>query len=144
MLYYCKKCGRIVLFIIEDKLICDCCKNDVFPVPQQFLKSEFSIDEELKQQFINEYIKTSQEFDQYLFDHRDEILAKQSTEFNAKMAHGKAILEEQSRVQKCPTCQSTNIRKMSGVETGASIWAFGLFSKKINKTFKCNNCGYTW
>ena len=45
---------------------------------------------------------------------------------------------------KCPTCQSTNIRKMGGIERGASIYAFGLFSKKINKTFKCQNCGYTW
>lgn len=44
----------------------------------------------------------------------------------------------------CPTCSSTNIRKMSGVERGASIATFGLFSKKINKTFKCNGCGYTW
>ena len=65
-------------------------------------------------------------------------------DFDAKMAHGKAILEEQSRVPKCPTCQSTNIRKMGGVERGASIYAFGIFSKKINKTFKCQNCGYTW
>ena len=45
---------------------------------------------------------------------------------------------------KCPTCGSTNIRKISGVERGASIAVFGLFSKKINKTFKCGNCGYTW
>ena len=45
---------------------------------------------------------------------------------------------------KCPTCQSTNIRKMGGIERGASIYAFGLFSKKINKSFKCKNCGYTW
>lgn len=60
------------------------------------------------------------------------------------MAIGKAILEEQSRVPKCPTCGSTNIRKMGEVERGASIWAFGLFSRKINKTFKCNSCGYTW
>ena len=45
---------------------------------------------------------------------------------------------------KCPTCQSTNIRKMGGIERGASIYAFGIFSKKINKTFKCQNCGYTW
>ena len=45
---------------------------------------------------------------------------------------------------KCPTCQSTNIRKMGGVERGASITMFGIFSKKINKTFKCGNCGYTW
>lgn len=45
---------------------------------------------------------------------------------------------------KCPTCGSTNIRKIGGIERGASIGAFGIFSKKINKTFKCNNCGYTW
>lgn len=45
---------------------------------------------------------------------------------------------------KCPTCQSTNIKKMGGIERGVSIYAFGLFSKKINKTFKCKNCGYTW
>lgn len=45
---------------------------------------------------------------------------------------------------KCPTCQSTNIRKMGGVERGASIATFGIFSKKINKTFKCGNCGMTF
>ena len=146
MLCYCKKCGRIILFIIEDKLECDCCHSKVSLVPDEFLvgESKMVINKNLKQQFINEYIKTSPEFDQYLFDHKDEILAKQSAEFNAKMAHGKSILEEQSRVPKCPTCQSTNIRKMGGVERGTSIYAFGLFSKKINKTFKCQNCGYTW
>ena len=146
MLCYCKKCGRIILFIIEDKLECDCCHSKVSPVPDEFLvgESKMVINKNLKQQFINEYIKTSPEFDQYLFDHRDEILAKQSAEFDAKMAHGKAILEEQSRVPKCPTCQSTNIRKMGGIERGASIYAFGIFSKKVNKTFKCQNCGYTW
>ena len=146
MLCYCKKCGRIILFIIEDKLECDCCHSKVFPVPDEFLvgESKMVINKNLKQQFINEYIKTSPEFDQYLFDHRDEILSKQSAEFDAKMTHGKTILEEKSRVSKCPTCQSTNIRKMGGIERGASIYAFGIFSKKINKSFKCNSCGYTW
>ena len=51
---------------------------------------------------------------------------------------------QQQNIPKCPTCGSTNIRKMGGVERGASIAAFGIFSKKINKTFKCGNCGYTW
>lgn len=47
-------------------------------------------------------------------------------------------------VPKCPTCQSINIRKISGLERGASVFALGLFSKKINKSFKCENCGLTW
>ena len=51
---------------------------------------------------------------------------------------------KEQNILKCPTCDSTNIRKMGGVEHGASIAAFGIFSKKINKTFKCGNCGYTW
>jgi predicted RNA-binding Zn-ribbon protein involved in translation (DUF1610 family) len=51
---------------------------------------------------------------------------------------------KEQNMPKCPTCGSTNIRKMGGVERGASIAAFGIFSKKINKTFKCGNCGYTW
>lgn len=52
--------------------------------------------------------------------------------------------QKNNNIPKCPTCQSTNIRKISGLESGASIAMFGLFSRKINKTFKCNSCGYTW
>ena len=45
---------------------------------------------------------------------------------------------------KCPTCGSTNIRKISTGERMVSVGMLGLFSKKINKSFKCNKCGYTW
>lgn len=47
-------------------------------------------------------------------------------------------------VPKCPTCGSTNIRKISTGERMVSVGMLGLFSKKINKSFKCNSCGYTW
>ena len=146
MLCYCKKCGRIVLFIIEDKLECDCCHSKVFPVPDEFLvgASKMIINEELKQQFINEYIKTSPEFDQYLFDHRDEILAKQSAEFNAKMEHGKAILEERARVPKCPSCGSSNVSKIGVFGRAGAFRLVGFASSKIGKTHKCNHCGTTW
>ena len=45
---------------------------------------------------------------------------------------------------KCPTCGSLNVRHISGGERVASVGFLGIFSKKINKTFKCGNCGYTW
>ena len=70
--------------------------------------------------------------------------AKQSTELNAKLAHGKAILEEQSRVSKCPSCGSANISKIGTLNRMASIGLLGLASSKIGKTHKCNNCGTTW
>lgn len=146
MLCYCKKCGRIILFVIEDKLECDCCHSKVYPVPDEFLvgESKMVINNELKQQFINEYIKNSPEFDQYLFDHRDEILAKQSAEFNAKMEHGKAVLEEQVRVPKCPSCGSSNISKIGVIGRAMSFKLLGFASSKIGKTHKCNNCGAMW
>ncbi|MCM1468326.1 MAG: hypothetical protein NC086_09270, partial [Alistipes sp.] len=52
-------------------------------------------------------------------------------------------LAEQNK-PKCPTCGSTNIKSLSGLNRGASIAMFGIFSKKINKSFECKNCGYTW
>ena len=44
----------------------------------------------------------------------------------------------------CPTCHSRNVQKISGLERGVSVIGSGLTSNKINKTFKCRSCGYTW
>lgn len=147
MLCYCKKCGRIVQEEYNNsEQKCDYCNNDLEYIPKQFLigKRGIAINDELKDQFISDYIKSSPEFNQYLFEHREEDMFNKRMSDRVKLAHGASILEEKSRVPKCPTCGSTNIRKMGGVERGASIAAFGIFSKKINKTFKCSNCGYTW
>lgn len=141
---FCKKCGRTLWTLNDNQKKCDCCDSIMFDIPNKYIDNFRWRDGDGKQALMEELVKTSPEFDQYLFDHRDEILAKQSAEFNAKMKHGKALLEEVSRVPRCPACQSANIHKMGGVERGTSIAAFGVFSKKINKTFKCENCGYTW
>lgn len=45
---------------------------------------------------------------------------------------------------KCPTCSSTNVREISTLERNGSFFFFGFGSNKLNKTFKCNNCNYTW
>lgn len=45
---------------------------------------------------------------------------------------------------KCPTCQSTNVSKISGVKRWLTTGLFGLASSDIGKTMKCNNCGYKW
>lgn len=47
-------------------------------------------------------------------------------------------------IPKCPTCSSTNIKKVSGASKAASVVMFGLLSQKVKKTFHCNNCGYEW
>ena len=67
------------------------------------------------------------------------------SQFRAQVAQQKAARKaKSSTVPKCPHCSSTNIKPISGLGRGASIAMWGVFSKKINKSFECKNCGYTW
>ena len=52
--------------------------------------------------------------------------------------------ERKSYLPHCPTCGSTDIKKISGTERAMSIIALGIFSNKINKSYKCLNCKCTW
>lgn len=147
MLCYCKKCGRIAQEEYNsNKQICDYCNNIMQYIPKQFLigKRGIALKKDLEQQFIDEYIKSSPEFDQYLFDHRDQDLFNRRMEDKAKLEHGKTILEERSRVPKCLTCGSANIKRISVTTQIAGVVAFGLFSKTARSQFQCENCGYKW
>ena len=146
MLCYCDKCGNICEAFkdeLEDGCFC-CGKSPLKPIPREYIDNFRWRDRDGKEAFIEEIVKKSPNLDKTLFEHRDETIQRKNDEMKASIAVGKAILEEKSRVPKCPTCGSTNIRKMDGVERGASMAAFGIFGKKINKTFKCGNCGYMW
>ncbi len=61
-----------------------------------------------------------------------------------EIAHNNAVAQEWLNKPKCPTCNSTNIKKIGGLERVGSVYMLGIFSKKINKSFECKNCGYTW
>lgn len=53
-------------------------------------------------------------------------------------------IQQANCVPRCPTCGSTNVKPISGLERGTSIMGLGIFSRKINKTYKCLNCKYMW
>lgn len=50
----------------------------------------------------------------------------------------------QSTKPHCPTCNSTNIQKISGTERFVTTGLFGLASSNVGKTMHCKNCGYKW
>lgn len=152
MLHYCKKCGRIIEIDIYDKrnnFNCDCCNSIVRPIPNIFLDKDLDCcfkDKATEQQFIDEYIKVSPEFDKYLFDHRDELLAKKSAEFDAKMEHGKAVLEGKDKGNPygvtCPNCKATNVRKITITNKAIHTSIFGIWSIGRNeKQWHCDHCG---
>ena len=55
------------------------------------------------------------------------------------------IISHNYNKMKCPTCGSSNVKKISKaskVKTGILLGVFSI--GKVSKTFKCNNCGYKW
>ena len=137
---------------------CDICNSITYPVPEKYLliwKGEIdydTIDKSKKDHFIEECIKSSPEYDQQLFDNRDAIRAQQSAKYEQAMAIGNAIRQGADvktafrnggqNIPKCPTCGSTNIKRISGTKRWLTTGLFGLASSDIGKTMVCKNCGY--
>ena len=72
-------------------------------------------------------------------------------EYNLKISQFRNQAQQQQEssirnntIPHCPTCGSTNIKPIGSGERTLSVAAFGLLSKKINKSYKCLNCKYTW
>ena len=146
---YCDKCGWFWQRSIQNEHsntcgCCEICGNTLKPVPKEYYE-EFQgilfVSNEMKQKLIQDLVLTSPNFDQYYFDNAINIKGQKDAEFNAKMAHGRAILEEQSKRVKCTYCGSSNIRKIGLLNRAISTELWGLGSKKIGKQFHCNNCG---
>ena len=147
-LMYCDKCGHIWQHPPGVKEICDVCRNSLKEVPDDYLKDddyfEFINNDKMKQKLINDLVLNSPNFDQYYFDHSDEIHHQQMSENSAILAKGKAILAERSCKPKCPTCGSTNVRNISLISKIVGAKTFGLFSSNVRNTMHCKNCGYKW
>ena len=48
-------------------------------------------------------------------------------------------------IPKCPTCGSTNLKKISGLSKAGSVALWGIFAAgRTSKTWHCNNCKAEW
>lgn len=52
--------------------------------------------------------------------------------------------KKETNIPKCPTCQSTNIEKISDMQKTTGFLMVGIFSKNFGKTYHCKNCDYRW
>lgn len=94
-------------------------------------------------------ISSDEDFIQAMIDLKE----KDPIEYQLKFNQFKLQLEQQKQLKQakeeqskphCPHCHSTNIKPISGLNRGASIAMWGIFSKKINKSYECLDCKYTW
>ena len=148
MLKFCTKCGRYFIgasYIPNER--CDVCGNITRIVPEEYFEDpsfQYKLSKEMEEKLRNELVKTSPDYDPKMYNRRDTIVAHNKEIDNKVEAFSKQQKQSQSNIPKCPTCGSTNISKIGFGERMLSVGTFGLLSKKMNKTFKCKNCGMTW
>lgn len=95
---------------------------------------------------LNEYCYNNPEFSDLAYHKR---LEDEEEETRKALEHIHELGRESNQTNStyaphCPTCGSPHIQKISLASKAAGGAMFGLFSKKIRKTFKCNDCGYMW
>lgn len=141
---FCEKCYKeenepLHGFIPNSNLdICPFCKNIM-------KKTNMSIDD----YFIITELSKDINFLQAMIDLKE----KDVIEYELKMSQFRVQVEQQKSTQskveednrpKCPTCNSTNIKRISGTSKAVSVALFGLLSQKVKKQWHCNNCGSEW
>lgn len=151
--YYCPYCGHIVLgddmaeLYSNNRTDCPNCFS-----PLKWTKSLHDTDYYTKKSIEkhNDVIKGVMNNMDILREEEIKInplfdaeKAKMTT-VNDKAKAYREVEREKLNVPKCPTCGSTNIKKISTSAKAVGAIAFGLLSKTARSQFKCNNCGYKW
>lgn len=136
-LSYCPKCGHQGIYETGTEK-CPFCGTKEKP-------TEYDWDEwlwgnkyphNLEEIIFNTYVKPSEMFNAEFY--RQRINKEKIQNSNNKTSI--------SNVPHCPTCGSTNVRKITTAEKATGVFLFGIFSNKRNCQFECQNpkCKYKW
>lgn len=144
-LTYCEKCGHIgdlLFWNPEDKGCFSCNAKGVTKlVPEEYLnEGGWGINKNLEEEFIVKFVKSSPNFDQECWDRRESF--KEIQKHNDELLKNDKII--QANVPKCPTCNSSNVEKISATKKILGGAMFGLFSSDVRNMMCCKNCGYKW
>ena len=98
--------------------------------------------------YIKEYCNCDESTAKILFvdfksDH-DKIFSSSRNLSPAEIAHNRQVARDWSNKPKCPTCNSTNVEKISFAKKAIGGAMFGLLSSDVRKSMHCKNCGYKW
>lgn len=151
MLYYCKKCGRIVdldSFMPNFKEECDRCHSMVYKVPEEYWLDgcDFIMDPDKEEEFIEKYITSQPGFDQDFADRKRIEAEIRTRQYEAAIEEGKAIMAGRDKGNpygvECPYCHATNVKRITLTSKAVHTAVFGVFSAGRNsKQYHCSHCG---
>lgn len=147
----CEFCGNEDVIIVSRDEISEI-QNDIRKLPEparrKYLTEDANSDIERMGIMTTEYIRqkyvfNDPRFSKSKFNERERKEEKDYQEFKEQSKRDVAAYYGHPTIT-CPTCGSTNTKKISGLSKAASVGLFGIFSQKVKHQFKCNSCGYEW
>ena len=136
---YCPICGYIDL--TEKENSCSYC-NSHLTITNEYFDEICSQSELTDKNDIEEYVRQLYVYGDDSFN-EDIMYARENTQNVSDQIdyYEDLILNDNDKEDcKCPTCGSTNIKKISTANRIVSTGLFGLASSKIGKQWHCNNC----
>lgn len=140
---FCPYCGDILFTEYYNK--CTYCNaTDITETNIEYRYVEWvKNNKQIKQQIETQYkIKENPLYNEEAVQHRLQEEQKEHDKFYNGKSHNYTTAAP--NVPKCPTCQSTNIKKISVGSKAVGFATVGVFSSNFGKTMVCNNCGYKW
>lgn len=113
------------------------------PLPGRPEKDWLEISVATEEYFQRKYVFSNPDFDKIKYNNRDR---QEKEAFANRIERNKRDVAAYygHPTITCPTCGSTNTKKISGLSKAASVGLFGIFSQKVKHQFHCNSCGYEW
>lgn len=147
----CEFCGNEDVIVVSRDEISEI-QNDIRNLPEparrKYITEDANSDIERMGIMTTEYIRqkyvfNDPRFSKAKFNERERKEEKDYQEFKEQSKRDVAAYYGHPTIT-CPTCGSTNTKKISGMAKAASVGLFGIFSQKVKHQFHCNSCGYEW
>lgn len=133
----CENCGTISEFS-EGK--CKNCNNSKIIDLGKTTEEWFKLNSNQKESIIKNVLSLSDE----TYDLIQEAWRnnKKSIQPTARPISSRS--SQQTNIPKCPTCGSTNIKRITTANRAVSVLTLGILSEKIGKNYECLDCKAKW
>lgn len=137
---YCPKCGEIALTSMrpnEKCLYCGTILQDTEYICYDVI-DHGNLKPEIRKAIFEKYIKNSPTYSEEYAKKREEKQTRESMNLPS------SYKPKEGNTPKCPTCGSTNIKRITTANRAVSVLTLGIISGKIGKNYECLDCKAKW
>ena len=136
----CPKCGAIKILNFEWEKDCEYCGYKLQDTEYYFIESvdHGNLKPEIRKAIFEKYIKNSPLYSEEYAKQREEKQTRESMNLPS------SYKAQQQNIPKCPTCGSTNIKRITTANRAVSVLTLGILSGKIGKNYECLDCKAKW